>query len=218
MITPPDSTPAATMADQINAAFADANATAARASSLAATAIQRGLECGALLNRQKSIVGHGRWQSWLVANCPAIAPSTARKYMRLAKLAAAGLLPEALAFRQGCIATGVLPASPRRLPNPEEKYPCVSYTRGLDLFRRWYHRRIDEVPVEDWTPEARRVLRMELGWFKRLDDKLAGIDPSPSRPPTGNRPVSPRLGRLCSGGGRRSRATHPGTPGIGGMD
>lgn len=49
----------------------------------------------------------------------------------------------------------------------------IQFTKGLDQFRRWYHRRTDDTPVAKWTPEARRLLRQELTWFKNLYDDLA---------------------------------------------
>jgi hypothetical protein len=46
--------------------------------------LEHAIECGVMLKAAKDKVGHGDWESWLVRNCPDIAPRTASHYMRLA--------------------------------------------------------------------------------------------------------------------------------------
>ena len=58
-------------------------------------------------------------------------------------------------------------------PDPAAHLAANGFTKGLDQFRRWYHRRTDDTPLAKWTPEARRLLRQELTWFKKLHDDLA---------------------------------------------
>jgi hypothetical protein len=176
---PPDTALAVNLSAEINAAFLDANGKAVKATETARQAVTRALECGHLLNRQKAAIGHGRWQQWLAVNCPSIAFPTARRYMKLARRVGAAGVSDAAGLRQAYLATGVLTAGPRDHKAPGAECPTVSYVRGLDQFRRWFHRRIAEVPVEHWTPEARRMLRNDLAWFKRLHDQLAGTGPKP---------------------------------------
>lgn len=169
---PPDSALHVDLSAEINAAFHEARTTAAAATSSARQAVTRALECGRLLNLQKQSLPHGQWQPWLIRNCPEISVVTARRYKRLAKRSHDHSLETASGLRQAYLATGVLPESPReRTRNAHD--PTVSFIRGLDQFRRWYHQRTDELPLEQWTPEARRLLRNELAWFKKLHDQLA---------------------------------------------
>jgi hypothetical protein len=51
--------------------------------------------------------------------------------------------------------------------------PTVVFVRGLDLFRRWFKERCRKLPLRRWTPEAREILRIELGWFARLHAQLS---------------------------------------------
>jgi hypothetical protein len=169
----PDSTLALNLAPEINAAFSEASATAATATLNARQAVARALECGRLLNLQKDALPHGAWQDWLAAHCPVISAPTARRYMRLAKQSHEGVLENAAGLRQAYLATGVLPESTRTRREPNANDPTVSFVRGLDHFRRWFHQRTDELPLDRWTPEARRLLRNELTWFKKLHDRLA---------------------------------------------
>ena len=167
-----DSALSLNLAAEINAAFSEAGATAAAATLNAHQAVARALECGHLLNRQKDVLPHGTWQDWLAAHCPALSSPTARRYMRLAKRSQVTDLSDAGGLRQAYIATGVLPDSPRQRREPDANAPTVTFTRGLDLFRRWFHRRTDDTPLAKWTPDARRLLRNELVWFKKLHDDL----------------------------------------------
>ena len=48
----------------------------------ARSAMDLALQAGQLLTRAKSLLPHGEWETWLVANCT-VAPRTARAYMRL---------------------------------------------------------------------------------------------------------------------------------------
>lgn len=158
----------------INAAFATARTAADSATHEARAAITAAVQCGDLLTRQKASVPHGAWLAWLAAHCPAISAETARRYMRLSKRSQVTDLTDATSLRQAYLATGVLPEPPPRdNDTPDANAPLVTFTRGLDQFRRWYHRRTDELPVAKWTPDARRLLRNELVWFKKLHDDLA---------------------------------------------
>ena len=158
----------------INAAFATARSAADSATNEARAAITAAVQCGDLLTRQKASFPHGTWLAWLAAHCPAISAETARRYMRLSKRSQVTDLTDATSLRQAYLATGVLPEPPPRdSDTPDANAPLVTFTRGLDQFRRWYHRRTDELPVAKWTPDARRLLRNELVWFKKLHDDLA---------------------------------------------
>ena len=82
-------------------------------------------------------------------------------------------LSDAAGLRQAYVAAGVLLEFPRTPRKPDANTPTVTFIRGLDHFRRWYNKRTDELPLDEWTPEARRLLRNELTWFKKLYDRLA---------------------------------------------
>ena len=80
--------------------------------------MQCALEAGALLVKAKEQVPHGQWESWLAENC-AVAPRTARSYMRLATAFPA--LPEAerqrvadLPLREAVKAIATDPVAPVR--------------------------------------------------------------------------------------------------------
>lgn len=157
----------------INAAFVAAKDSANMATDRARHAITAAVQCGDLLNRQKTSLPHGDWLDWLANHCPEISVETARRYMRLAKRSRVTDLSDATNLRQAYLATGVLPESARTRREPDANTPTVTFVRGLDQFRRWFHRRTDELPLDQWTPEARRLLRNELTWFKKLHDRLA---------------------------------------------
>lgn len=161
------------LAAEINAAFAESSAIAAAAKLNAREAITRALECGRLLNLQKDALSHGQWQDWLAEHCPTISYPTARRYMRLSQNAPTNGLEDAAGLRQAYMATGVLPETLRHRPEPDANTPTVSYVRGLDQFRRWFNQRIEVEPVAKWSPAARRLLRNDLAWFKKLHDDLA---------------------------------------------
>lgn len=160
------------LSSAINTAFDEARSAATQAADHARHAITKAIECGGLLQRQKDALPHGAWQSWLAANCPDVSATTARRYMRLAKRSHLTVLQDAANLQQAYLATGVLPEQPRnRTPSPTE--PTVTFVRGLDQFRRWFNRRTEQLPLDQWTPEARRLLRNELSWFSRLHRQLA---------------------------------------------
>lgn len=181
-VLPPDTTPPDTqgamlsidLSASINAAFATARTAADSATSEARAAITAAVQCGDLLTRQKASVPHGTWLDWLATHCPDISAETARRYMRLSKRSQVTDLTDATSLRQAYLATGVLPEEPPRdNAPPDANAPIVTFTRGLDQFRRWFHRRTEDKPLAKWTPEARRLLRNELAWFKKLHDDLA---------------------------------------------
>ncbi len=125
-------------------------------------------------NANKASLPHGEWLDWLGVNCPEICDRTARRYIRLANRTHVSDLSDAHSLRKAYLATGVLPEpAPREAVQPDANTPVIQFTKGLDQFRRWYHRRTDDTPVAKWTPEARRLLRQELTWFKKLYDDLA---------------------------------------------
>lgn len=158
----------------INAAFATAQTLAGSAREKAQHSIVAAIDCGRLLERQKGSLPHGAWTDWLAENCPEISVRTAQRYIRLSKTTHVSFFNDAHSLRQAYLATGVLPEpAPREAVQPDANTPVIQFTKGLDQFRRWYHRRTDDTPVAKWTPEARRLLRQELTWFKNLYDDLA---------------------------------------------
>ena len=157
----------------INAAYLAARAAADNATDQARAAITSAVECGNLLLRQKASLPHGAWLPWLAQYCPDISAETARRYMRLSKRSQVTDLTDATSLRQAYLATGVLPEPPPRdNDTPDANTPLVTFTRGLDQFPRWFHRRTEDKPLPKWTPEARRLLRKELTWFVNLHSEL----------------------------------------------
>ena len=162
------------LSEAINVAYATAQTLAGSAREKAQHAIAAAIDCGTLLERQKASLPHGEWLDWLGVNCPEICDRTARRYIRLANRTHVSDLSDAHSLRKAYLATGVLPEpAPREAAEPDANTPVIKFTKGLDQFRRWYHRRTDDTPVAKWTPEARRLLRQELTWFKNLYDDLA---------------------------------------------
>jgi hypothetical protein len=167
------------LAGPINALFEAGKVKAAKATRAARQAVICAMECGRLLHLQREALPHGAWQPWLVANCPDISFSTARRYMRLSRRVGHAGLASAAGLRQAYLVTGVLPSVSNRKRTPGAECPTISFVRGLDMFRQWFHRRTAELPLERWTPQARRLLRNDLVWFKRLHDRLGGDEPKP---------------------------------------
>lgn len=134
--------------------------------------VRRVVVCGELLIRQRAALPHGTWQVWLREKCPDISESTARRYMRLARAQGMTASCQVRSLRHAYLLTGVLPQA-RRPRTPQPHAPRITFTRGLDEFRRWFHRRTDDRPLKLWSPRARMALRNELRWFKNLFDELS---------------------------------------------
>jgi hypothetical protein len=175
--TPPDSVVAVNLSAAINTAFDEARGLADNARADARQAVVRALECGRLLSLQKAALAHGGWLPWLAVHCPGISPVTAQRYMRLAKRHGVTGIMDGAGLRQAYLATGVLPESERTRRAIDAKTPTISFVRGLDIFRRWLNQRTRELPVESWTPDARRAVRHEIAWIIRLDEDLDDDEP-----------------------------------------
>jgi hypothetical protein len=182
MIVPRENAPTLNLAAEIYAAFRDATGHAEIATKHARLAVTQAVKCGRLLNQQKAALPHGAWEAWLAANCPHIPARTATRYMGLAKREEGGFLDDAVGLRHGYLATGVIPECRRAPKEPDANTPTVTFTRGLDIFRRWLNQRTRELPVERWTPDARRALRQEIAWIKRFYDQLNDDEPEDPQP------------------------------------
>jgi hypothetical protein len=135
-------------------------------------AVAKVIECGRLLLRQREHIASREWRRWLRENCPEISRETVRCYIRCAehshKIDIEGVESLRHAYQlAGCI----LPKVGESTFTPER--PTVEFVRGLDQFRMWFNRRTRRLPLRRWSPEAKRVLRNELLWFKMLHDQLA---------------------------------------------
>jgi hypothetical protein len=181
--TLPDPAVAVNLSAAINVAFDEARVLATNARADARQAVVRALECGRLLSAQKAALTHGGWLPWLAVYCPGISPGTAQRYMRLAKRHGVAGIMDATGLRQAYLVTGVLPESRRTRSEIDPKTPTISFTRGLDIFRRWLNQRTRELPVERWTPDARWAVRHEIAWIKRLYDQLNDDEPEDHHPP-----------------------------------
>ena len=172
------------LAPQIIAAFDEANQLAEQAKGYASLAVAKAIECGKLLIQQKKSLGYGDWYEWIDINLPKISYDTVQRYMRLAKAvsqlpdnqgedAAHVRLLDAATLRQAFIAVGIIPMPPKPGDEPlDPNKPWVEFVRWLDGFRLWFQRRIDVAPLENWTEEARRLLKNELHWFVELYERL----------------------------------------------
>jgi hypothetical protein len=92
--------------------------------------------------------------------------------MMLARRAPHSELTAAGGLRQAYLATGVLTVSKKSRQKQSATTPIVTFTQGLDQFRRWYHTRTENNPISKWSAQSRRLLRTELSWFKKLHDDL----------------------------------------------
>ena len=168
---------------EIAAAYTQATSLADTAKGQASLAVQKAIECGQLLMRQKETIGHGGWLEWLEFNVPQIAEKTAQNYMRLAKSATElAQLPEnqenhpqAIAdlstttLKSAYVALGIMPSSePKTEQAPDPNKGWVQHLRHIDGFRLWFNRRTDGDPLQNWSPDARRVLMKDLRWIAEL--------------------------------------------------
>jgi len=183
------------LANAINHSYAESVRVAKDAETQMNKAVALVVECGNLLLQQKESLKHGGWLDWLEQNCPEVNKRTASRYMALAKKTqcvlfenkthsvsdlentsnvsnentthGVSLLKDASSIRQAYIATGILPEPPKRELVKEEtpETPTVTFIRPLDRFRCWYNRRTEELPLKQWTPQMKRIMRNELRWF-----------------------------------------------------
>jgi hypothetical protein len=94
------------------------------------------------------------------------------EYMRCARDSCKIDLDSVTTLKRAYQVVGVLlPPVEERRPGPEK--PTVEFIRNLDQFRVWFNRRTRSLPLRRWSPEARRLLRNELTWFKNLHDQLS---------------------------------------------
>ncbi|MFH1067157.1 MAG: DUF3102 domain-containing protein [bacterium] len=160
------------LSQEINQAYEESLAFADEVKGRVFDAVNKAVECGQLLCRQKQHLKHGSWLEWLKINCPKVSQETARRYMRLANQSHVTDLKDVSNLRQAYIATGVLPLPDKKSKEPDAQTPWVKFTRHLDGFRLWFNNRVDEAPMETWPEDARRVLKNELKWFADLYEKL----------------------------------------------
>ena len=85
--------------------------------------------------------------------CPALNP--ARRYMMLSRRALHSELTAAGGLRQTYPATEVLTVSKKSHQKNSATTPIVTFTRGLDQFRRWYHIRTENNPISKWPAQSR---------------------------------------------------------------
>lgn len=160
------------LAESIRLCHAESCAAVSCAHKTGQTAIVKAIECGRLLVRQRSCVPSGEWRAWLRKNCPEISKETVRCYMRCARDSCKIDLDSVTTLKRAYQLVGVLlPPVEERRPGPEK--PTVEFIRNLDQFRVWFNRRTRSLPLRRWSPEARRLLRNELTWFKNLHDQLS---------------------------------------------
>jgi len=168
------------LAPQINLTYAEAATLSANAKDQATAAVEKALECGRLMLKQKEslqrLSGKERcgWIEWLESNCPDISEQTARRYMALAKRShVSGYFEDFSTLRQAYLATGILKQAPKVEPTPvDAKTPWVRYTRPLDNFRNWYNTRVEDEPLENWDTTLLRLLSNELRWFVNLHSDI----------------------------------------------
>lgn len=167
------------LSSEINAAAQRAHEVAARIRRDAQEALRHAVECGELLLRQRAAMPYGTWETWLSEKCHHLSHRTARRYMRLARNHNESISCEARSLRHAYLLTGVIPR-PKHARRDLPGTPTITFTHGLDEFRRWYNRRIATVPLKSWSPLARKALRNELRWFRNLFDQLS-VEPEGER-------------------------------------
>ena len=178
------------LAEQIRTVFQEANKLADDARGVASEAVAKAIECGQLLLQQKESLGHGSWLEWLELNLPEISDTTARRYMRIAKMAPTlcdaqvsenqesnqspvADLEHAQTLKHAYIALGILPQPENKKDQPPDpNKPWVRFTKFLDGFRLWFNKRIDDDPLNTWPEDSRRILKNELRWFAELYERL----------------------------------------------
>jgi len=160
------------LAESINVCHVESCAAITCTRNLGKTGVAKAIECGRLLCRQRECVPGGEWRAWLRQNCPRISVETVRCYMRFARDSHKIDLGCVTTLRRAYQLTGaLLPPVAERCPGPQK--PTVEFVRSLDQFRLWFNRRTRSLPLRRWSPEARRHLRNELAWFKKLHDQLS---------------------------------------------
>lgn len=159
----------------INRTHAEAQAHAAEAKVHITAAVQKALECGQWMRRQKEslLKSDPGWIDWLADHCPGIDEGTARRYLAIAKQAP---LDDAVSspaiLRQAYLATGLLSESPKAEHEPDSAKSWVKFVKPLDQFRLWFHNRCDQSPMSEWGEDALRLLSNELRWFLNLHAEI----------------------------------------------
>jgi hypothetical protein len=160
------------LASEIKLAHSESCAALSRVRSTGAAAVAKAIECGHLLLRQRRHVASRDWRRWLRENCPELSRETVRCYIHCAENADKIELGSVASLRHAYQLAGCIASSAKgRDAKPER--PTVEFVRGLDQFRIWFNRRTRTLPLRRWSPEAKRLLRNELLWFKSLHDRLA---------------------------------------------
>jgi hypothetical protein len=157
-------------ADEINAAHEAAQLMAAEARSHIAGAVQKALECGQMMLKQKESLSRSDegWIDWLSRRCPSITEHTARRYMAVAKRCkeiGSNAENDPSVLRQAYLATGLLGDAPEPEEQSLAEKPWVEFVKPLDKFRLWINARRDNEPMDEWGEDALRILTNELQWF-----------------------------------------------------
>ena len=132
------------------------------------------LEAGALLVKAKGELGkHGKWLSWLRANCPDIPDRTASQYMRLHRNRAE--IQETLKSAESAdlgitAALALMARNPKSPAKPEDERPPSKKAESWDspaiqMFGEWLGKEYPEAEAQ------KSILREIRAW---IDDQLKG--------------------------------------------
>ena len=125
--------------------------------------IERVVDAGSKLERKKGEMEYGEWSDWLEAHCPDLTPTTARRWMALARFAErfGERLEHAGTITQAYRMAGLLPdpesSSPAAKASAEASY-LTQLTRGATHLQAAISLR----PIEKWTVEERATLKRRI--------------------------------------------------------
>ena len=200
--TTQNSTELAAVVAHINELHAQAEELAKQAKSIAAKTIEAALECGKLLIKRKTELGHGNWENWCETNLK-FSIETAKRYMRLYRKSCDEIddtsnrsqnesvtvlentnpqQSESVSFvenakpktlRQAYIATGILAESPKAVQNPEDKItPLVVHVKHIDTVVLWYRKTVEQNPAKNWKWIERESLINDLTPLMEIYNEL----------------------------------------------
>lgn len=162
------------IAEDINCKFGEAIRLAGESAKSGQSAIVAAIACGHLLIKAKTLVGHGKWEKWLLDNCGDISQMTATKWMRLAKLNHGLDLSNCQTLRQAYIACGIL-------PEPKKTERAIG-TAEIDIFVSFVSQivrdcdRIEElaqgVDLAQMPEERKAEARAAIAKVKELEGRL----------------------------------------------
>jgi hypothetical protein len=162
------------IADDINSKFGEAIRLAGESARSGKAAIVAAIECGKLLEKAKSLVGHGKWEKWLLDNCGDISQMTATKWMKLAKLNHGLDLENCASLRQAYITCGILPEPSTKLKaiGTAEVDPFATFVSQISKVCDRIESLTDGIDVRAMPETRKDEIRTAIAKVKELEGKL----------------------------------------------